>query len=156
MQESSSLAKARYIFDTGRMIHDHVYKLQIEHVSGLKSSESMCDLSLAQLRVLMLIRTKGQVTIRELSEQLGVSPPSASAMVDRLVEKGLLSREPSQEDRRKVVVSISPQALNDIQRLEEEILCSFVNLVDKIGQDTANKWCEVLGKVKSVLEAERV
>jgi DNA-binding MarR family transcriptional regulator len=85
---------------------------------------------------------------------LGVSPPSASVMVDRLVEKGLLSREPSREDRRKVLVSVSPEALQRIDRMEETILQSFVDLVEKIGPKTAGMWCQVLKKVREVQEEE--
>jgi DNA-binding MarR family transcriptional regulator len=99
----------------------------------------------------MIVRTLGQITMTELSSQLCVSPPSASAMVDRLVEKGILTREHSTEDRRKVMVRVSPEAMEDIKGVEETILSSFVDLVEKIGPETARKWCEVLERVESVL-----
>jgi DNA-binding MarR family transcriptional regulator len=73
-------------------------------------------------------------------------------MVDRLVEKGLLSREPSREDRRKVLVSVSPEALQKIDTIEESILQSFVDLVEKIGPKTARMWCQVLKRVREVQE----
>jgi DNA-binding MarR family transcriptional regulator len=73
-------------------------------------------------------------------------------MVDRLVEKGLLSREPSRKDRRKVLVSVSPEALKKIDTIEETILHSFVDLVEKIGPKTAQMWCQVLKKVRETQE----
>jgi len=46
------------------------------------------ELTSPQMTALMTVRERGQVTIKELAEGLGVSAPSASVMVDRLVEMG--------------------------------------------------------------------
>ena len=102
----------------------------------------------------MHVRHHGKVTIKDLSELLGVAPPSASAMVDRLVEKRILIREMSPEDRRKVIVRVSPEAMADTEKTEEAVLSSFVDLVEKVGPETARKWCEVLERIKFVLEEE--
>ena len=107
-------------------------------------------------RLLLLIMVLDIVArfIKELSELLGVAPPSASTMVDRLVEKKILVREMSPEDRRKVIVRVSPEAVADIEKTEEAVLSSFVDLVEKVGPETARKWCEVLERIKFVLEEE--
>jgi len=151
MQENETLSQARYIFTTGKMIRDHIFRVQSSHLADCGKCEALGELSIPQYHTIMVVRTRGQITMTELSDQLGVSPPSASAMVDRLVGKGILIREHSREDRRKVVVRISPQAQKDIEGVEDTILRSFVELVEKIGPETARKWCEVLERVKSVL-----
>lgn len=151
MQENETLAQARYIFTTGKMIRDHIFRIQNRHLAGCGKCEALGELSVPQYHTIMVVRTQGQITITELSEQLGVSPPSASVMVDRLVGKGILVREHSLKDRRKVVVRISPEAQKDIEGVEETILRSFVELVEKIGPETTRKWCQVLERVKSVL-----
>ncbi len=150
MHENETLAQARYIFSTGKMIRDRIFRAQAAHLAAF-GSETLGDLSLPQLHAIMVVRTQGEVTMTELSDRLGVSPPSASVMVDRLVEKEILIREHSVEDRRKVVVRVSPQAVENIEGVEETILRSFVEIVEKIGPETAQKWCEVLEQVKSVL-----
>ena len=151
MQENEILSQARYIFSTGKLIRDRIFKVQTTHLAACGKSETLGDLSVPQFHAIMTVRTLGQVTMTELSDRLGVSPPSASAMVDRLVEKGILTREHSVKDRRKVVVRVSPEALKHIKGVEETIMRSFVELVEKIGPETARKWCEVLERVKSVL-----
>lgn len=151
MQENEILSQARYIFTTGKMIRDHIFRVQSSHLAACGKCEALGELSIPQYHTIMVVRTRGQITMTELSDQLGVSPPSASAMVDRLVSKGILIREHSLKDRRKVVVRISPEALKDIEGVEDTILRSFVELVEKIGPETTRKWCEVLEQVKSVL-----
>ena len=152
MQEKEPIDRARYIFSTEKMIRDHILRTQTANLASCGKSGALGDLSLPQFHAIMIVRALERVTITELSDRLGVSPPSASAMVDRLVEKGILNREHSTKDRRKVMVQISPEAIKDIEGVEETFLRSFVEIVERIGPETARKWCEVLDQVKSVLE----
>jgi DNA-binding MarR family transcriptional regulator len=154
MARETPLEQARYIFTRGKMIHDRVQRIVAEHIASGKGHRGFRDLSVAQLHVFMQVRHRGEVTIKELAEMLDVAPPSASSMVDRLVEKGILVREMSLEDRRKVTVGVSPGVMEDIEKTEEAVFSSFVDLVQKVGPETSRKWCEVLERVKSILEQE--
>jgi DNA-binding MarR family transcriptional regulator len=114
------------------------------------------ELSAPQMNMLMVIKVREAVSVTELAALLNVSPPSVSTMVDRLVERGLLTRTPSDQDRRKVVIRVTPDALKDIAQVEEMILGSFVELVDAVGPETTQKWCEVLHQIKQVLEKNQL
>ena len=67
-----------------------------------------CGQSPAQLHVLGLLSEIGPTTVSSVATHLGVTPPSASAIVDRMVEAGLVTRERNEADRRVVTVSLSP------------------------------------------------
>jgi DNA-binding MarR family transcriptional regulator len=114
--------------------------------------EAIVDLTAAQLHTMIMVNMRGKLSMNELSDMLGVSPPSTSVMVDKLVEKGILARSQSDEDRRKVFVEISPRSVSVMTEVENAILQSFVELVEKIGPETAKKWAEVLEVVKPILE----
>jgi DNA-binding MarR family transcriptional regulator len=152
MTKREALEQARFIFTTGKLIRDRIFSIQASQMEAGGRNNLGEELSVSQLHALHVIHDHGPATVSELAAALGVSPPSASAMVDRLVEKGLLSREPSRTDRRKVLVSISPEALKRINTIEETILQSFIDLVEKIGPKTAGMWCQVLRKVREVQE----
>ena len=126
MQENKSLEQARIIFSRGKMIHDRVNRIISEHMITCDSCDQLRDLSVTQLHTIMKIKHNGQLTMSKLADLMGVSPPSASAMVDRLVERGLLVREHSTEDRRKVVVKISPSAIEKSQEVENTLKSFFV------------------------------
>ena len=96
-----ALAQAKYVFSTGRLIHDRVFQIQARQIACMGKKKKFGDLSMAQVNTLMTIRKRGPMSLSELASDLCVSPPSASAMVDRLVEKGLVTREQSPEDRRR-------------------------------------------------------
>jgi DNA-binding MarR family transcriptional regulator len=153
MNSDASIEQARYIFSTGKLIHDQILKTQSRYLCSSEEG-STDDLSVSQLHMIRLVWAKGAMSMSELAEQMGVSPPSASVMVERLVGKGILSREHSTEDRRKVLVTISPHAVKRAEAIEASLLQFFVELVDKIGPETSQMWCDVLARIKSVLNQE--
>jgi DNA-binding MarR family transcriptional regulator len=63
-------------------------------------------LSLAQFHLLEPL-ADGPRTNRELAELAGISPPSATRIVDGLLERGLVSRVMDPTDRRAVVISLT-------------------------------------------------
>ena len=154
MKQSDARQLARYIMTTGKLIRDRIVTLHNPDFGTGKSKRMLKDLSLSQLQTIITIYNCDQISMTALSKQMGVSLPSSSAMVDRLVGKGILIRKHSQKDRRKVMVQIAPPFKTHIQLIEETILLRFVDLVEKLGHETAVMWCDVLEKVKAVLEKE--
>jgi DNA-binding MarR family transcriptional regulator len=154
MVSDKTVEQARFIARAGRKLKDHIFSIQ----SGLHDGRASCggeELSMAQVQMLMTLQSCGESTISHLAEQLKVSPPSASCMVDRLEDKGLLHRERSTEDRRKVVVRLSEKATVQTERMEGAVLATFLDLVEKVGPETAQKWCEVLERVEQVLAKKK-
>jgi MarR family transcriptional regulator, lower aerobic nicotinate degradation pathway regulator len=152
MEEKEIQTLARNIFDSGRTIHEMIIRIQVRCLAEACRKGSFNELSVAQLQAVKTIRCAKEVTISRLAELLEVSVPSASTMVDRLVEKGILIRERNHKDRRKVVVQISPEAVTDINKVESAILNTFEDIVRSIGLNNSRKWVEVLERVKEVIE----
>ncbi len=155
MVSQKAFEQARFIARAGRKLKNHVYSIQ----SGVHQGEAKYkgeELSIAQVETLMTVHNSGESSITNLAGALRVSPPSVSCMVDRLVDKGLLYRERSEQDRRKVVVRLSDQAAAHAEKMEKAVLATFVELVEKVGPETAEKWCEVLEHVERVLAENEI
>ena len=112
------------------------------------------SLTVSQLNMLSVIRHYDGTTIKEIANALGVSAPSASAMVDRLVEMGAVTREQNPLDRREVIVSMSREATEVTERIEEQILAGIAELIEKIGPDYARQWCCVYKEILDVIAEE--
>ncbi len=108
-------------------------------------------LSPQQLTALSVIKENEPLTIKTLAELLMVSPPSASVMVDRLVDMGLLTREQSRVDRREVQISVNPAMFERLNVAEKQTLQSMVEVLDRIGPEYAGMWCDVSEKIRQVL-----
>jgi len=152
MTDPNTLASARHIFTTGRKVHDLVQQTITATCMAEGINHRFGELSSSQMNMILMIRVREAVSVTQLASLLSVSPPSVSTMVDRLVERGLLTRTPSSEDRRKVVIRVSPEAIEEISRVEEKVLDAFVKLVEALGPQTTRMWCEVLDRIKDVLE----
>ena len=151
MSEVSAVDQARHIFTIGKKIQDRVFRVYTQLLAQEGKMASGDELSWTQIQAIKAISEKGKVSITELARLLEVSPPSASSLVDRLVEKGVLTRRRDPADRRRVVVQATPEAVAMMEQVEEKVLLSFVELVEKIGPEAAGKWCEVLDTIEQAI-----
>jgi DNA-binding MarR family transcriptional regulator len=156
MAELPLSEQAHYIFTTGRAIRDFVDRHIASQLAALGGRSVCSELSVTQMHALMMIQKRQTVSITELASLMGVSVPSASNMVDRLVEKGALTRMPSRTDRRRMDVRLAPPVQEDFARVNGVLLGVFNNLVEKIGPDTTRMWCEVLQRIEGVLAKEDI
>jgi DNA-binding MarR family transcriptional regulator len=58
------------------------------------------DLTMSQLKTIMLLVETGGLTGRDLAERLGIGASAVTALVDRLVQRGYARREEDRADRR--------------------------------------------------------
>jgi len=152
MEKNERVNQAQHIFTASGLIRDYIFKAHADMAKKDFKDTKYRELTLVQHMTVMAIDENGPLTIKSLAAILGVSSPSASAMVDKLVEKGILTREQSQEDRRQVIVRISPEASKKIEKIKQIALHSIVELLKRVGPGTTQKWCEVLDDIKQVIE----
>ena len=65
------------------------------------------DMTVAQLRVLLLLHTEGPSRMSSIAATLGIAVSTATGIIDNLVKKGLVTRRDDTEDRRVVICSLS-------------------------------------------------
>lgn len=75
------------------------------------------DLSMPQLKVLLVVERLGAPSMGDLAHMLGVGQPAMSALVDRLSEHGLVHREDDTQDRRVVRVHGTEASRELVQRV---------------------------------------
>ena len=82
--------------------------------------EPPVDLTLRQLRVLGLVACHPGMTGSKLGEALGVSAPTASGLIDRLAQKGLLRRTEDAADRRVRRLALTASGESVMSALESQ------------------------------------
>ncbi|MBI9076040.1 MAG: MarR family transcriptional regulator [Desulfatibacillum sp.] len=153
MSNDETMEQARFIFSSVVMMRDLMFRAQRKSAWFAKRS-GLESLTLPQMHAVFAVQARGEVTISQLAEALDVSPPSVSVMVDRLVEKGIFQRRHCEEDRRKVMVCMSPKIDGAMQEFEETGLVVFADIVDKIGPETTRKWIEVFGEIRKAMNKD--
>jgi DNA-binding MarR family transcriptional regulator len=90
----------------------------------------LLDLTMAQLKAMMLIVQSGGVRSRELADGLGIAPSAATPVVDRLVDQKLARRDDDPDDRRIIWIRPTPkaQALHDqLLQTNEDVLADVID-----------------------------
>ncbi|HSL77280.1 MAG TPA: MarR family transcriptional regulator, partial [Candidatus Limnocylindrales bacterium] len=91
-------------------------------------------LSMAQLHILYTLQRNGQMTMSHLAEVLNVSLSNATGLIDRIEERGFVERTGVPEDRRIVLIRVTPEGermLEDIDALSDELLRSVLGRIDR-------------------------
>jgi DNA-binding MarR family transcriptional regulator len=65
------------------------------------------DLSVQQFRALLFIRRNPGTSLARVAEHTGLTTPTTSKMVDRLVARGLISRQVLARNRRRVTLGLT-------------------------------------------------
>ncbi len=146
------LGQARRLLRTIRRLQTRVLVKTVQTES--EDGSPRRELTVPQMTMLLVIRDLGEMGIKALAEETQVSAPSASAMVDRLVEAGMLCREASRTDRREVRVSLTAEGVKTVGILEEHLLKSLTDMLEKVGPDMAGNWCEIYARIDAILDEE--
>ncbi|RXT13715.1 MarR family winged helix-turn-helix transcriptional regulator [Ammoniphilus sp. CFH 90114] len=86
----------------------------------------------ANMFLLFMIHGQGSIKTTDISKYFDITPGAATAIADKLESLGLIARERDKKDRRVVVISLTDQGKEFLQRkrnknvkLFEEILKDF-------------------------------
>lgn len=97
----------------GTLIHDVAYLLRREIDDRLKSY----NLTRVKWLALGVIDKSGPMSQTELADNLELGAASVGRLVDRMVERGFVHREPDPDDRRSYLLSVTDTAKDLIQDL---------------------------------------
>ena len=105
------------------------------------------SVTMAQMRVLMLLGVSGEARMSDLAPQLGISLSTLSSLADRLVDAGFVARRADARDRRSVLVSLAPAGtdlLDSFQELGADHLRKLLVHLTDSEIDTVNQAIDVL------------
>jgi DNA-binding MarR family transcriptional regulator len=120
---------------TGNICEDVLLSLrQIIRAVDLHSRRLVHDHGLTgpQLLLLRALERLGEVPVGELARDVSLSHATVTGVLDRLEKRGLVQRERSVEDKRKVLVSTTESGLvllsDAPSLLQEQFIARFQNL----------------------------
>jgi DNA-binding MarR family transcriptional regulator len=82
-----------------------------------------------QLRALVLVATRPEVTTTQIAEALDVHLSSASRLCERLVAASLIERRTSASDRRNLLISLTPQGSTLVETIMEHRRRAFTSIL---------------------------
>jgi DNA-binding MarR family transcriptional regulator len=94
------------------------------------------EITVPQFRILDMVYN-GTTTPAEIARMLDVSPPSISELLEKLENKGLLSRLMSDSDRRKIEIALSEKGLAVVEKVNDYRSSFLQRILKKMGHQPA-------------------
>lgn len=147
---SSGAARRIRQDDVSSDLSEEDYRQVAEFRSALirfqQLSESLLDrfsISIRQYQALLLIRTQASengLPVGELATQLMIRPSSATGMVSRLEAAGLIQRDIDINNRRSILLTLTPRGESILQEIAAEDRESIEDIRSAVHKFFGNKF----------------
>jgi DNA-binding MarR family transcriptional regulator len=118
---------------TDEIVEDTLGLLQAMHAVA---TPVLCqlDVTMSQVKTLLTVAMKGDVTIGFIAQAMGTGLPTASTTVDRLVNLGWVNRDEDPVDRRRAIVTLTAlgrDVIETVWRLRRDLLRDWLGRMDE-------------------------
>lgn len=112
------------------------------------------DITMPQLKTVMLLFLNGSMRMSDLASDLGVTLATATGLVDRMVERDIVVRQNKTDDRRVVLCQLSNSGQIMLSRLWESSKNRSRELLESLDSKKLQIFNEVLGAMLKSPEYE--
>ncbi|MES2223945.1 MAG: MarR family transcriptional regulator [Patescibacteria group bacterium] len=117
---------------------------------ALKDQAVKLGQSVAHIEVLKFVFEAGDPTMKSLSEHLKITPPSTSALVEGLVEKGFLERIVNPKDRRTIRIKLTTKSHKLFVKLHKSKISIFNEILSRLNSEDKKQLAHLLTKCLSI------
>jgi len=112
------------------------------------------DMTLSQLKAIIMLEFYGPMTVSELARRLGVGNPAASLLVQQLVEQELVERSEDSQDRRRTYVRPTARGSGLIASRREQIKLSLGRWLNRLDEEDLISLHRGLSALLRITQAE--
>lgn len=94
-----------------------------------------------------LLTRYGQAHPTDLSRHMVVSTARIAALLNRMEEKGLISRLPDPLDNRQIIVSLSPKGEKAIEAFRKKVIQATARMLELLGPDDSQEFLRLQRKL---------
>ncbi|ODA41142.1 MarR family transcriptional regulator [Desulfosporosinus sp. BG] len=130
---------------------DHLFRMVWKKYQCFLMPEES-DLSMHQMMFLKYLECSGTCTPSDIAQQFGITLGAVTGFVDRLHKLGLITRIRSEEDRRMVLIQLSPKGIEPLKSFEKERKTKFARIYEKLDANQVSELNRSLEQLNIVLE----
>jgi len=105
------------------------------------------NVSFSQFFLLAFLDQKEVLTMSAIAQKMGHTTAAASGLVARLENLGYVVRSSAREDRRKVMVCITPKGSALVRRIREEMVGNLMKILEYLTPDEQKAWLQIYSKI---------
>jgi DNA-binding MarR family transcriptional regulator len=111
------------------------------------------NLSFTHMRALRLLTTTNAMAMKDLAEQLYLTPPSVTALTRRLVQTGLIHREAHADDSRVALLSLTSAGQELLQEISRDQLGQMELLLRGLTPEEQELFLELMERAVRAIRA---
>src|SRR4030088_1509209 len=105
------------------------------------------NVSFPQFFLLAYLDQKEVLTMSAIAQKMGHTTAAASGLVARLENLGYVVRSSAREDRRKVMVCITPKGSALVRRIREEMVGNIMKIMGHLEPEEQKGWLQIYSKI---------
>jgi len=105
------------------------------------------NVSFPQFFLLAYLDRKEVLSMSEIAKKMGHTTAAASGLVARLENLRYVTRSAARDDRRKVMVCITPKGSALVRRIREEMVGNVMKILNHLTPDEQRAWLHIYGKI---------
>lgn len=137
------MTKAEQLLEAIQSVSKKLRDLKAKHVE----QTDLQDLSLANFRYIEVIHSLGDPTFNELAKRLGLSKPTVTVMIAKLIEMGLVTKTKSQLDKRSYRLNLTDKGTNVIQQYSTIQKIFAEQIISKFNDDETTNLISLLKRI---------
>lgn len=106
----------------------------------------------SQFLLLAAVHARTGCSMSDLAQNMHIRMPTATGLVDRLVQSGFIERVHSSSDRRKVVVCLTPKGEGFIKGFKKTIQVRWSDVLKKLSKNELMQMYGIVTKLKTELQ----
>ncbi|MBA2433427.1 MAG: MarR family transcriptional regulator [Chthoniobacterales bacterium] len=112
------------------------------------------NVSFPQFFLLAALDHKEVLTMSAIAQKMGHTTAAASGLVARLENLGYVMRSSAPEDRRKVMVCITPKGTALVRRIREEMVGNLMKLMSHLSPGEQKAWLQIYTKIYTYCQSK--
>ena len=93
------------------------------------------------------------IKISVLSERMHMSKPAVSQMLNLLENKGCIERTSTKDDRRVVLVNLTPHGYDLLEEIQRKFLVVVDDIIKKFGEEDTHMLITLLNRLYNTIES---
>jgi DNA-binding MarR family transcriptional regulator len=133
------------VIDTILMVFPLIHRRLFIPTTGSRSG-----ISHPHHAVLNLLDREGAQSLSAVGQKLGISKPQMTAVVDKLVELSMVSRQSGPQDRRVILIAATPTGRAELRKFRQTLCKNLEKRLDKLSRQDTRALAEALITIHNV------
>src|SRR3954470_9046037 len=121
--------------------------LQRSFIITLSTKLARGNVSFPQYHLLGFLAQQEHLTMTEIAQRMGHTTAAATGLVDRLEKLGHAKRTHAKDDRRKILVSITPSGKALVDEVRNDMVDNLLEMMAHLEPSDQKAWLRIYEKI---------